>query len=57
MSHNIINENNTDTGKIDYDLSIGSLNIRGINNDIKRNAVFKWAKLKNFDILFLQECY
>ena len=39
------------------DISIGSLNVRGINDEIKRNSVFKWAKKKKFDILFLQETY
>ena len=43
--------------KREYDFSIGSLNVRGINNVVKRNAIFKWLKAKKFDIVFLQECY
>ena len=39
------------------DISIGSLNVRGINNEIKRNSVFKWARKKNFDVVLLQETY
>jgi exonuclease III len=31
--------------------------VRGINNQIKRNSVFKWARKKDFDILLLQETY
>ena len=60
MSYQTINEqntNNVDTLKSEFDLSIGSLNVRGINFDVKRKAVFQWAKIKRFDILFLQECY
>ena len=40
-----------------FDFSVGSLNVRGLNNDIKRKAVFEWAKKKSFDVLMLQECY
>ena len=39
------------------DLSICTYNVRGLNNDIKRNSVFKWARRKQFDILMLQETY
>ena len=46
----------TSNMKAEYDFSIGSLNVRGINN-VKRNAIFKWLKEKRFDIVFLQECY
>ena len=45
------------TVKIKYDFAIGSLNARGLNNNIKRNSIFTWAKKNRFDILFLQECY
>ena len=38
-------------------LSICSLNVRGLNKEIKRNSVFKWARKKQFDILMLQETY
>ena len=36
---------------------MGSLNVRGINNKIKRRGVFEWATCKDIDILMLQECY
>ena len=39
------------------DVTVGSLNVRGINNVMKRESVFKWAKKKKIDILFLQETY
>ena len=40
-----------------YDFSMGSLNVRGMNNTVKRRGIFEWAKKKKFDILMLQECY
>lgn len=40
-----------------YDISIASLNVRGINHNIKREAIFHWARKQKFDILFLQETY
>ena len=39
------------------DFIVGSLNVRGINNKIKRTGVFEWAGSKKFDVLMLQECY
>jgi len=41
----------------DYDLCIGSLNVRGINSDVKRNSIFKWVKKNKFDITMLQETF
>ena len=52
-----IPSNTTTTEQIMYDLVIGSLNVRGINDNIKRNAIFQWTRSKKFDIFFLQECY
>ena len=43
--------------KLSHDFSVGSLNVRGLNNIIKRQAIFKWIKNKNLDIFMLQECY
>ena len=43
--------------KVTYDFKIVSLNVRGINNRVKRLGIFDWAKKKNFDIVMLQECY
>ena len=51
------NKTNNNSKNASHDFSIGSLNVRGINMNIKRNAIFTWAKEKGFDILFLQECY
>jgi len=36
---------------------IGSLNVRGINGKVKRNAIFEWVRKKNLDVVMLQECY
>ena len=43
--------------KTSHDFSVGSLNVRGLNNSIKRHAIFNWIKSKNIDIFMLQECY
>ena len=43
--------------KSTYDFSVGSLNTRGLNDNIKRQAIFNWIKKKNVDIFMLQECY
>ena len=40
-----------------YDFSVGSLNVRGLNGQVKRHAIFDWARKKDFDIIMLQECY
>ena len=42
---------------LNYDLSVASLNVRGINDRVKRQAIFKWLLKKKFDVVFLQECY
>ena len=38
-------------------LRIASLNVRGIKNPEKRIKLFKWFKLKNYDIVCLQETF
>ena len=43
--------------KSSCEFSIGSLNIRGMNDKLKRLAIFNWIKKKKFDIFMLQECY
>ena len=43
--------------KVKYDFSVGSINVRGINDQIKRTAIFNWIKKNNFDICMMQECY
>ena len=45
------------SGTEQCDISIGSLNVRGINNEIKRNSVFKWARKTDFHVVLLQETY
>ena len=40
-----------------YDIKFGSLNVRGLNNNVKRQAIFTWARKKKFDVLLLQETY
>ncbi len=40
-----------------HDFSIVSLNVRGMINDVKRNAVFRWLKRHKFDIVYLQETH
>ena len=42
---------------LNHDLKIGSLNVRGLNENLKRQAIFTWANKNKFDILFLQETY
>ncbi len=39
----------------DYDVSIGSLNVRGLSNAEKRNSMFIWARKNMFDVIFMQE--
>ena len=41
----------------DTDFTIGSLNVRGVNDRVKRKGIFDWAQEKCFDIVMLQECY
>ncbi len=40
-----------------HDFSIGSLNVRGLHNNVKRRGVMDWARSQCFDIIMLQECY
>ena len=39
------------------DLVVGSLNVRGINNEHKRISLYNWGLKHKFDMLFLQETY
>lgn len=39
------------------DISVVSLNVRGLNDNIKRNTVYTWLKQNKHDICFLQETY
>ena len=36
---------------------IGSLNARGLSNNMKRREVFRWLKNKKYSIFFLQEVH
>ena len=38
-------------------LHIGSLNVRGITDKVKRTSVFSWIRKNKFDITMLQETY
>ena len=40
-----------------HDVSIASLNVRGINDSVKRTSVFRWLRKNKFDVVFLQETY
>ena len=52
MSHSYDRSDNSS-----HDISVGSLNVRGINNDAKRKSVFNWAKKHKFDVTFMQETF
>ena len=41
----------------EYDFKLGSLNVRGLNDDIKRISIFNFVQNNNFDICFIQESY
>jgi exonuclease III len=38
-------------------LNIGTFNCNGLNSSFKRGKIFKFLKLNNFDIVFLQETH
>lgn len=40
-----------------YCFSLLSLNVRGLNNEIKRKALFDWLRNQSAQIIFLQETY
>ena len=40
-----------------FSFNIITVNIRGLNNDVKRTSFFEWLKLKSVDICFVQESY
>ena len=39
------------------DMKILTYNVRGLNNRVKRNNIFKWIKDNKWDIIFLQETF
>ena len=39
------------------ELVICSVNVRGLSNSLKRRETFRWLKMKNFAIFFLQEAH
>ena len=41
----------------EFDFNMLSLNVRGIRNNNKREAVYRWIKRQKADIIFLQETY
>ena len=40
-----------------HDFSVGSLNVRGLCNILKRRGVMDWAEKQDFDIMMLQESF
>jgi len=44
-------------GSDNYDFSLISLNVRGLNEEKKRKSIFNWARKQNSDLVFLQETY
>ena len=42
---------------MDTKLIIASLNVRGMNNPVKRSIAYSWMRRQNIDILRLQETY
>ncbi len=38
-------------------MNIATINVRGINNPIKRKTIFHWLENKKFDIICLQETF
>ena len=40
-----------------FKLKLGSLNVRGLGNKIKRHSLFTYFKNKNLDIVFMQEVH
>ena len=42
---------------MDKYLNIVSLNVRGLHDNAKRSTLFHWLKVKNFDIICLQETF
>ena len=39
------------------DIRLMSLNVRGLNREVKRKSVFQYVRKRNIDICFLQETY
>ena len=42
---------------MDDGLCIGSLNVRGLNCNTKRNVIYQWVRENKYDICCLQETY
>lgn len=41
----------------DHDFKVGSLNVRGLNDDTKRFSIFNFMKRNSFDVCYIQESY
>ena len=39
------------------DLKIGSINVRGIGDKVKRRQIFSWLRAKKMSIYFIQEAH
>ena len=47
----------TSENKIASNLNVLTLNVRGLNNDIKRKKLFTWLTDNNIHITFIQETF
>ena len=39
------------------DIKVATLNVRGLNNNNKRNVIYSWIKKELYDICLVQESY
>ncbi len=49
--------NKTQKESKSFDISLGTLNVRGLRDDFKRKLVLDWLKTLNIDVICLQETY
>ena len=46
-----------DEDKLTSNFKLLSLNVRGLQNEVKRKSIFNWITAKRYDIVFLQETH
>ena len=39
------------------DLKIGSINVRGLGDQVKRREIFNWLQAKKYSVHFIQEIH
>ena len=39
------------------DLKIGSINVRGLGDQVKRREIFNWLRAKKYSVYFIQEMH